>query len=193
MALHRTCVPRSRLQGGDGDADIHARARTARQPQGEAEAIAVGDAGRHRDGQSLRQQLLALAVARLARLAPHFAAAAAARAGARHVDLERHHRAGAGLARGDRDLGARRHARAVGLDVIAAEEFDRGARRRKIDRDFVGKRAAIRALVRHERFERDVATSRIGGGETPCSHDRSATAGCQENAARAHWRCEWIR
>ena len=61
----------------DRDANIHARARTARQPQGKAEAIAVNDAGRHGHRQSLRVQLLALPVTRLARLAPHFATAAA--------------------------------------------------------------------------------------------------------------------
>ena len=53
---------------------------------------------------------------------------------------------------------------AVGLDVIAAEQFDRRARRRKIDRDFVGKRAAIGALVRHERFERNAR--RVGSSGT---------------------------
>ena len=44
--------------------------------------------------------------------------------------------------------------------MVAAEELGRGARRGKIDGDFVGQRASIRALVRHERFERN--SRRIG-------------------------------
>ena len=99
--------------------------------------------------------LLPAAVARLARLAPHFAAAAAAGAGARHVQLERHHHAGECLVRRNRDLGVRRRRLRFRLDVIAAEQFARRARRREINRDFVGKRAAKGALVRHERLERN--------------------------------------
>ena len=51
-----------------------------------------------------------------------------------------------------------------GLDVIAAEKFDGRARRGKINGDFVGKRPPIRALVGHERFERN--TRRVGSSGT---------------------------
>ena len=52
-----------------------------------------------------------------------------------------------------------------GLDVIAPEQFDRRARRWKIDRDFVGERAPIGALVGHERFERDARRVESSGAE----------------------------
>ena len=44
--------------------------------------------------------------------------------------------------------------------MVAAEELGRGARRGKINGDFVGKRAPVRALVRDERFERN--SRRVG-------------------------------
>ena len=134
----------------------------------------------HRHRQALLVQLLAAAVARLARFAPHFAAAAAARAGARHADVERHHRAGAGLIGGDRDLSVRRSRRPVRLDMIAAEKLDRRAGRGKINRHFVGKRPPIRALVGHERFERN--TRRVGSPGTKhlAATIEAACRGCQE-------------
>jgi hypothetical protein len=47
--------------------------------------------------------------------------------------------------------------------MIAPEQFDRRARGRKINRHFVGKRAPIRALVRHERFKRESRRVRSPG------------------------------
>jgi hypothetical protein len=61
------------------------------------------------------------------------------------VNVERHHRTVAGLIGGDGDLGVRGRRLAVGVDVIASKEFDRRARRWKVDRDFVGKRVGSTA------------------------------------------------
>ena len=120
----------------------------------EAEAITVDDTRRHRHRQALQLQLLAAAFAWIAEFAPHFTAPAAARASARHVDVEGHHGAFVRLPRRHRDLRMRDRRRRVRIVVIAAEVFDGRAGRGKINGDFVGERAPIRALVRHERFER---------------------------------------
>ena len=145
----------SAVASAKADADIHARARTAWQPQVEAEAMPVSRAGRHVHHQPLRLHGLTAAVAGIAWLAPHLAAPAARRAGARHVDVKRDESASEGLVRRDENLGVRCRRRLFLLDEIAAEEFDRRTRGWKIDRDFIGKRASIRACVGHDRLERD--------------------------------------
>jgi rubrerythrin len=60
-----------------------------------------------------------------------------------------------GLVGRNRNLGGGDRRCLLRLDMIATEVLDRRTRRWKINRDFVGQRSPIRALVRHERFERD--------------------------------------
>src|ERR1043165_6093284 len=110
------------------------------------EAGAVFHARGNRDVHLMVQQLDAAARARRARLRPRLAAAAASAAGAAHGHVERNGRALERLAR--RDLERRRQrARLLFDDEGAADMFDGGWDRWKIDDDLVGKPPPIVARV----------------------------------------------
>ena len=137
--------PRSRDRRTNRNVQLDAHRLRVGRRNAEADARAVGDAGRQRNAERVRDQRFARAFAAIAELRPGFAASPAigARRPERHFD--------------GNDLAARRlaprqrnlsHDRGR-LDRLAKEcvahPLDGGADRRKVDRDLVCK-----ALVRHE-------------------------------------------
>ena len=120
---------------------------------------------------------MAAAVAAGARIAPDFAAAAAAAAGPAQRHFERHRGAGAGLMPRQRDFGAQAFDDGIGIRSKAWRmRSTLSLDRRKIDRDFVGKRAVELPLDRR-------ASVRPRSTNLPRASDSSRDVTCRSVGA----------